>query len=113
MYTGQGRVDAIHVNYQGDVLHVDIEGIAPAPKTGITHQEMEANLQKITDVFQKFLKQKLNTNVIVEVDIIPVNRVYARSGDDHLDPSGFIEPEKQEPEKQEPEKQNNESGSKD
>ena len=108
MYTGQGRVDAIHVNYQGDVLHVDIEGIAPAPKTGIIHQEMEANLQKVTDVFQKSLKQKLNTNVIVEVDIIPVDRVRARSGDDYLDPSGFIEPEKKEPEKQ-----NNDSGPKD
>lgn len=95
MYTGAGRVDAIHVNYQGDVLHVDIEGIAPKPKVEITKQEMENSLQNITDVFQQHLKQKLNTAVIVEIDIIPVDWIHARSGDDHLDPSGFLEPEEQ------------------
>jgi uncharacterized hydrophobic protein (TIGR00271 family) len=95
MYTGQGRVDAIHVNYQGDVLHIDIEGISPKPKGEFSRQEMEDKLQLVTDVFQEHLKQKLNTQVVVEIDIIPVDLLSARSGDDHLDPAGFLEPEEQ------------------
>ncbi len=35
MFTGQGRIDAIHVNYKDDILHVDIEGIAPQTKDKI------------------------------------------------------------------------------
>ena len=80
MFTGQGRIDAIHVNYKDDILHVDIEGIAPKPKIKLTKQEMEDKLQSVLDLFQQHLKQKLNSPVIVEIDVIPVDLLNARFG---------------------------------
>lgn len=96
MFTGQGRVDAIHVNYQGDNLFVDIEGITPKPTTDITREEMDQKLQSVLDLFQEHLEKKLNVPVIVDIDLIPVELISASSGGEDLDPVGFQEPGEEE-----------------
>lgn len=96
MFTGQGRVDAIHVNYHGDTLYVGIEGIAPRPKSDLTLEEIDQNLQNVLDLFQDHLKQKLNSPVIVELDVIPVELISVSSGGEELDPVGYEEPDKEE-----------------
>ena len=90
MFTGTGKVEAINVNYFGDILNVDIEGFAPRRREvdGIT-EEPEVRLQKIVDVFQKHLEQELDAPVIVEVNAIPVDLIYIKSGGEELDPEGF------------------------
>ncbi len=98
MFTGQGRIDAIHVNYHGDILHVDIEGIAPKPKSESNEtdeesdEESDMNWQTVLDVFQKHLEQKLGIPTIVEMDIISVDILNVRSGGEHLDPVNYISP---------------------
>ncbi len=96
MFTGQGRIDAIHVNYHGDTLYVGIEGIAPRPKSDLTREEIDQNLRNVLDLFQDHLKQKLNSPVIVELDVIPVELISVSSGGEELDPVGYEEPDKEE-----------------
>ena len=96
MFTGQGRIDAIHVNYHGDTLYVGIEGIAPRPKSDLTREEIDQNLRNVLDLFQEHLKQKLNSPVIVELDVIPVELISVSSGGEELDPVGYEEPDKEE-----------------
>ena len=90
MFTGTGRIDAIHVNYLGDILNVDIEGVAPRTREveGIT-ESPEVRAQKVVDVFQEHLEQALGEPVLVEVNVIPVDMIYIRSGGEELDPEGF------------------------
>ena len=90
MFTGTGRIDAIHVNYLGNILNVDIEGVAPRPREvdGIT-EPPEVKAQKVIDVFQQHLEQELDEPVIVEVNVIPVDIIYIQSGGEELDPEGF------------------------
>ena len=93
MFTGQGRVDGIHVNYEGDILSVDIDGITPRPKEieGIT-EPLDVRLQRATDLFQTHLEKELGEPVVLEVDLITVDVVFASSGGEELDPVGFEEP---------------------
>ena len=90
MFKGTGRIDAIHVNYLGDILNVDIEGVGPRTREveGIT-ESPEVSYQKTVDVFQEHLEQALGEPVLVEVNVIPVDMIYIRSGGEELDPEGF------------------------
>jgi uncharacterized hydrophobic protein (TIGR00271 family) len=93
MFSGQGRIDAIHVNYQGDFLHVDIEGVVPKKALDPKLEGTEERLQSALDLFQDELQQTLKVPIIVELELIPVDILNARSGDEHMDPVGFIEPD--------------------
>ena len=90
MFTGTGKIDSINVNYLGDILNVDIEGFSPRPREvdGIT-EEPEVRAQKVVDVFQKHLERELDGPVIVEVNVIPIDLIYIKSGGEELDPEGF------------------------
>ena len=92
MFSGQGRIDALNVNYHGDTLYVQIEGIAPRPKQDMSHEEMEQKLRTSVDLFQDELEQRLKEPVIVEIDVIPVELISVSSGGEELDPVGFEEP---------------------
>ncbi len=99
MFSGQGKIDGIHVNYRGDdILHVSIDGFTPKPKEvkGIT-ERMDAKLRRVVDVFQKHLEKELGTPVIVEVDLIPVEIISAKSGGEEFNPAGYQEPETTDP----------------
>jgi uncharacterized hydrophobic protein (TIGR00271 family) len=96
MFTGQGRIDAVNVNYHGDTLYVHIAGIAPRPKSDMSYEEMNENLQSVLDLFQDHLEEKLNSPVIVELDVIPVELISVSSGGEQLDPVGYEEPDKEE-----------------
>ena len=92
MFSGQGRIDALNVNYHGDTLYVQIEGIAPRPKQDMSHEEMEQKLRTSVDLFQDELEQRLKEPVIIEIDVIPVELISVSSGGEELDPVGFEEP---------------------
>jgi hypothetical protein len=90
MFSRQGRLDAIHVSYYGDILHVNIE--STVPKLGLTSEEMKKKAQIVTDLFKENLKQKLKTPVVVNLDIIPVELFSVSAGGEYLDPVGFKSP---------------------
>ena len=91
LFTRQGRIDAIHVNYRDDVLHVDIEGVIP--KTNETSEILKQRIGSSLDLFQQYLEQQLKTSVVVEVSLVPVEVLYLRSGGEILDTVDVDEPE--------------------
>ena len=96
VFTGQGRLDHIHVNYFGNYLNVDIEGIFPHPN--LTNEEMTMKLKHAVDIFQSELEKDLAIPVIVEVNAIPVDIINYEAGAEHMDPKKFISPEEREEE---------------
>ena len=105
MFSGQGRIDALNVNYHGDTLYVQIEGVAPRPKLDMSREEMDQRLQSVLDLFQEQLENKLNSPVTVELDVIPVELLSISSGGEELDPVGYEEPHEEEDEDSYPKKQ--------
>ena len=91
IFTGRGKLDSIHVNYHGDILNVDLEGIVPVPKD-IESDELSIRLQEATDLFQKHLELNLGTPVVLELNLIPIDMLSARSGGEHLNPIGYKSP---------------------
>ena len=96
VFTGQGRVDHVHVNYFGNSLHVDIEGLFPHPN--LTSEEMFLKIQDAVDIFQAELQKDIDSPVIVELNAIPIDMINYESGGEHLDPKKFISPEEREEE---------------
>ena len=110
LFSGQGRIDSINVNYRGEVLHVSIDGVAPVKQIDdvpFNEEEMEdelnANLQHVTELFHAHLEEKLQGPVTLEVDVVPVEILNASAGGEELDPVGYETPEELE-EQQEIEK---------
>ena len=83
IFTNQGRVDSIHVSYQDDILHVEIEGTIP--RTDETNEILKEKIDIGINVFQQYLEQELNTPVIVEVSLMPVEFLNVRSKEEYLD----------------------------
>ena len=101
VFTGRGRIDAININYHGEILHVGIEGVVPTPSPTLADEEADEKTDEIEDtlqiainLFQKNLEEILNTPTIVEVDLIPIDIISARSRDDYTtDPIKYISPQ--------------------
>lgn len=82
LFTGQGRVSGIQVNYQDDVLHVDIEGIMESNESS---DILYKNISNALSVYQKHLEQKFNLPVVVQASIIPVEILNIRTGGENLE----------------------------
>lgn len=94
VFTGQGRIDKINVNYHGNSLHVDIEGLFPS--LDISDEELFNKLKSAVDIFQEELQQQINTPVTVEVNAVPIDMVTYQVGNERLDPIKFKSPDEQE-----------------
>ena len=94
VFTGQGRVDQVNVNYFGKFLHIDIEGVFPHPN--LTNEEMTLKLQSAVDIFQDEIQKDIGSPVIVEVNAIPVDMINYEAGGEHMDPTKFISPKERE-----------------
>ena len=106
MFSGQSRIDEINVNYFGDTLHVEIEGIVPISQ--LPADELDVKLNTALGLFQEYLQQELGTPTTVEFNLIPVNMLNAHTGNEYLDPVGYKSPEERKAEALEEEYSENE-----
>jgi uncharacterized hydrophobic protein (TIGR00271 family) len=91
VFTNDGRVDSIHVNYHGEILHLNIEGVFPS--LNLTDEETLQRMKQAVDIFQGELQKEIGSEVIVELNAIPVDMLNYESGADHMDPKKFISPQ--------------------
>jgi hypothetical protein len=83
IFSSQGRIDGVHVNYRGDTLHVDIEGTFP--KIDISPEEAQEKINLALDIFQVYLQRELGTAAIVELSVVPIDILNFYSDDDYVE----------------------------
>lgn len=93
IFTGRSRVDNIYVNYHGDLLHINIEGVTPT--INLPKDQLDQRIQIALDLFRKHLQQELGTKTSIELNLIPIDVLNAYSGSKELNPLGFKSPKEQ------------------
>ena len=81
VFNRRGRIDAIHVDYDHEKIFVELQGVTPKQSPELSEEALNQKWQDMANIFQKSLKKKLNDDVIVEMDMIPVDLITVRSGD--------------------------------
>ena len=82
IFNKRGRIDAINVDYDEDIIYVELEGVTPRQKPELTEAQLKEAWKAMANVFQKKLKKKIDADIIVEVNMIPVDLITARSDND-------------------------------
>ncbi len=75
---GTGRLDAVHVWYVDDLLHVNLDGYIT--KDQLVDVEGEPNLKARLERFRDLLSEDIGEQVVVGLDVIPVDVVQIEVG---------------------------------
>ncbi|MEM7024822.1 MAG: DUF389 domain-containing protein [Pseudomonadota bacterium] len=71
IFTGEGRVESINVNYRGDRLHLDVDVAGP--------KEAVSEMQLRIDLLARYLSEAVGYPVVLQIEFIPIEILTFRS----------------------------------